>query len=75
MSRVEYVPFGRLRDVKDKELCLTKPGKSWDSDYKIIRFASRHALEEFNKKAGLKPLVYTIVPKNMAIYAHEKEVE
>lgn len=71
--RVEYVPMGRLSDVPEPELCLTKQGKGVFSDVEVIRFASRLALESFNKKAGLRPLVYTEVPKGHAIWAHERE--
>lgn len=54
----------------DAELYLIKP-VGWE--FKLIRFTSRKALESFNKKAGLKPLVYTQVPKNMAIWKHESD--
>jgi hypothetical protein len=71
--RVEYVPFGRLSDVPEPELCLMQSGPSAFGDVKVIRFASRLALESFNKKAGLRPLVYTEVPKGCAIWAHQRE--
>jgi hypothetical protein len=72
--RVEYVALGRLSDVPEPELCLTKQGPSLFSEVQVIRFASRLALETFNKKAGLRPLVYTEVPKGHAIWKHEREV-
>lgn len=78
MKRKTYVPFGSINEWAkrpDANLCLIKPGKGIFDDYQLIRFASRKALEEFNKKAGLKPLVFTQVPKNMAVYAHESDRE
>ena len=52
------------------ELYLIKP-QGWD--FVLIPFKSRLALTEFNKRAGLSPLVYDIVKKGMKIYAHQKE--
>ena len=72
--RVEYVPFGRLSEVPEPEFCLTKQAQGIFSDVEVIRFASRLALEAFNKKAGLRPLVYTDVPKGCAIWVHQREV-
>lgn len=77
MKRTEYIPFGRISDLLSQpnpELILLKPGAGIFSDYKVIRFASRKALEEFNKKAGLRPLIYTVVPKGCAVWQHEKEI-
>jgi len=62
-----------LRKEKDAHLYLLKPLAGFFEGYKLIRFASREALESFNKKAGLHPLVYTNVPKNMALYKHQIE--
>jgi hypothetical protein len=62
-----------LRKEKDANLYLLKPLPGLFSGYKLIRFASRQSLESFNKKAGLPPLVYTYVKKNMAVYKHERE--
>ena len=74
--RVEFIPMGRISDLMDKpgaDLILLKPGEGVFSDYKVIRFSSRLALESFNKKAGLRPLVYTMVKKGCAIWKHQKE--
>jgi len=75
MKRTKIVCLGQLDDLrkeKDANLYLIKllPGFS---GFKLIRFGSRQALESFNKKAGLNPLIYTDVPKNMAMYKHERE--
>ncbi len=75
--KTSFIPFGRIAELKDKpgaELILLKPGKGIFSDVKLIHFPTRHALESFNKKAGLRPLVYTEVAKGMAIHKHEKEI-
>lgn len=76
--KTRLVPFGRLLELRtrpDANLLLTKAPKGVFNDYKVIRFASRKALEEFNKRAGLKAVVPTIVPKGCAIYAHQKEAK
>ena len=70
---VSYVPFGRLSDVENPELCLIKSGKGIFDNVEVIRFPSRLSLESFNKKAGLRPLVYTEDPKGCAVWAHQKE--
>jgi len=67
------IPLGRLDEYRNKpgaELYLIKP-RGWD--FELIPFKSRLALTEFNKKAGLNPLVYDLVKKGMKIYAHQKE--
>lgn len=77
MKRKQVVSLARLAEMQGEpgaELYLTKPVLR-GFDYEVIRFSSRKALEEFNKKAGLRPLVYTVVEKNMAIYKHQKEKE
>lgn len=74
--KTTYVPFGRLAELKtrpDANLLLTKPGNGIFDDYKVITFSTRQQLEEFNKRAGLKPLIYSEVPKGCAIYAHQRE--
>lgn len=76
-GRKEIVPLGRLPELakrEDASLLLLKPQRAgWD--YEVIHFASRLALESFNKKAGLKPVVYTQVPRNCVIYAHQSDSE
>jgi hypothetical protein len=52
------------------ELYLTKP-RGWE--FELIPFKSRLALTEFNKRAGLRPLVYDVVRKGMKIHAHQRE--
>ena len=76
MNRIEYIPLGRLAELKDRpdaNLFLIKDGKGTFSDYSVIRFSTRKALEAFNIKAGLRPIVYSIVPKGMAVHKHQKE--
>lgn len=71
--RTESITLGQMSSAAkraDAELYLIKP-VGWE--FKLIRFASRKALEAFNRKAGLKPLVYTQVPKNMAVWKHESD--
>ena len=73
-----FVPLGRLADLKsrpDANLLLIKPPEGIFGDFKVIPFKSRLALEEFNKRAKLRPVIYTTVPKNCAIHAHQKETE
>lgn len=77
MSRNKtYVSLGQLSEFckrPDADLYLIKAGVGIFSDFHLIKFSTRTALEAFNKKAGLKPLVYTQVPKNCAIYKHESD--
>lgn len=73
-------PFGRLAELKnrpDADRLLLKPatGSFLNADYWVIPFASRKALEEFNKKARLRPVVFTEVPKNCAVWAHESDAK
>ncbi len=65
----------KLHERPDADLLLMKPlhRHAMDFDVAVIRFASRAALEAFNKKAGLRPAVFTMVKKNCAVWAHEKE--
>ena len=67
------ISAGRLNEYREKpgaELYLIKPQ---GFDVVLIPFKSRLALTEFNKKAGLHPLIYDIVKKGMKVYAHQKE--
>ena len=67
------IPAGRLDEHKCKpgaELYLIKPQ---GFDVILIPFKSRLALTEFNKKAGLHPLIYDTVKRGMKLYAHQKE--
>lgn len=76
MTNNRIVLLGQLDDLrkeKNANLYLIKPLPGLFGKYKLIRFASRTALESFNIKAGLNPLIYSYVPKNMAIYKHQKE--
>lgn len=76
MRRKEYVAPGRLAEWAarpDANLYLTKPGRGIFDDTGLIRFSSREALEAFNKNAGLRPLVYTTVPRGMAVHKHQRE--
>lgn len=74
----EYIPFGRIPELRarpDADLLLLKPGNGVFDDWKVIRFATRKALEAFNAKAGLKPVVFTQVPLNCAIHKHQSDSE
>ena len=76
--RTFHVPFGRLNELKqrpDAELLLYKPGRGAFDDYRVIRFATRKALEAFNKKAGLKAIIPTQKPLNCAVWAHETDAQ
>lgn len=70
--RVSLGQLDDLRKAPDAELYLVKPA-GWDFD--LIRFASRLALREFNKRAKLRPLVFDVVPKGTAIHAHQREAQ
>ena len=77
-GRKEYVPLGRLAEWAtrpDAALYLTRPGRGTFDDVELIRFSSREALETFNVRAGLRPLVYTDVPRGMAVHAHQREAK
>ena len=77
MSRKEYVSFAASLELckrEDAHLLLTKSsGKTLDFNVQVIRFASRKALEEFNKRANLNAVVKTEVPKGCVLYKHQKE--
>lgn len=71
-----FLPLGRLPELKDRpdaSLLLLKPGNAIFDDYKVIPFKSRLALEKFNERAGLRPVVFTNVPKGCAIFRHQRE--
>ncbi len=71
-----FVNLGQLSTLAerpDANLLLIKPGAVVFSEFKVIPFSSRLALEKFNQKAGLKPVVFSIVPRGCAIYKHQKE--
>ena len=75
------VPLGRLADLSgrdDADRLLIKPiqnrGNAMCQEYAVLRFPTRRALEAFNERAGLRPVVYTVVRKGCAIYKHQKEV-
>jgi hypothetical protein len=54
MARKEYVPLGRLAEWAkrlDADLYLVKPGRGTFSDFELIRFSTRKALESFNVRA------------------------
>ena len=74
--RTEIVSFARSLELKnrpDAHLLLIKPCKDWD--VRVIRFATRKALEAFNQKAGLKAVIPTQVKMNMKIWKHESDSE
>jgi hypothetical protein len=79
MKRKSYITVGQYHErannpLPGDDLMLVKQiWRGMDTDIELIKFHSRKALEEFNKRAGLRPLVYTIVPKNCVIYKHERE--
>lgn len=72
--RTETVSFAaslNLNSRPDAELLLLKPSSQWD--VKVIKFASRKALEAFNVRAKLAPVVYSQVPVNCVINRHESD--
>lgn len=79
MKRVEVISMGaalELHKRADAELLLTKPAANgWD--VQVIRFASRAALEAFNrgKNANLRAVVLTQVPRNCVAYRHQSDSE
>lgn len=75
MKRKERISFAAAQELHtrpDAHLLLTKPA-GWDVE--VIRFASRKALEEFNKRAGLHAVIKTQVPLNCALYKHQSDSE
>ncbi|NDC23222.1 MAG: hypothetical protein EBZ49_03700 [Proteobacteria bacterium] len=72
---VSFADSMNLHKRPDAELLLIAKGKSsgMNFDVSIIKFASRKALEAFNVKAGLRPVIYTQVPRNMVTLAHESD--
>ena len=74
MTKIEIISFAascELNKRPDAELLLTKPFGQWD--VKVIKFSSRKALEEFNKKANLFSVIKTVVPKGCILYKHQTE--
>lgn len=68
---VSFAESLRLKDRPDAHLLLTKQTRGFDVE--VISFSTRKALESFNKKAGLRAVVPTQVPRNCAIWAHESD--
>jgi hypothetical protein len=78
MTRKEQIPFGRIPELSkrsDADLLLLKPGRGVFDDYIVIRFSTRKALEAFNQKAGLRPVVFTQVPVNCVVHKHQSDSE
>lgn len=79
MKRKELVTFGEyinLSSREDAHLLLVKPApfsSLMANDFEVIRFPSRLALEQFNKKANLSAVVKTQVPLNCVIYKHQSD--
>lgn len=60
----------------DAERLLIRPiGGVFSARYDVLVFPSRPALEGFNKKAGLRPVVFTQVPINCVVWKHESDSE
>jgi hypothetical protein len=73
---VSFAESMQLHLRPDAALLLTKPTTSSRSfDVQVIRFASRKALEAFNKKANLNAVIKTQTPLNCAIYRHQSDSE
>lgn len=72
------VSFAKSLELAAREdaslLLLANPSPS-GFDVVVIRFATRKALEAFNKKANLRAVIKTQVPKNCVIYRHESDSE
>ncbi len=69
---VSFAESLELKKRPDAELLLTKPC-AIGFDVQVIKFSTRRALEEFNKKANLNSVVKTQVPLNCAIYKHQSD--
>lgn len=75
------IPFAQVATLKDRQdadrlLIRARPSLDpFNCDYEVISFASRIALEAFNKKADLKAVVLTQVPLNCAIYRHQSDAD
>lgn len=69
-ERISFAASQELHKRKDAELLLTKV-VGWDVE--VIRFSTRKALEAFNKKAGLRPVIFTQVPLNCVVHKHESD--
>ena len=77
-KRKQVIFLGQIEDLKKEpnaHLFLLKPHASIFGGFNLIKFATREALEAFNKKAGLCPLVYSYVPKNYVVWRHQKEIK
>jgi hypothetical protein len=74
---VSFADSLQLSKREDASLLLLAKSKTagMNFDVTVIRFATRCALEAFNKKAGLRAVVKTQVAKNCAVYAHESDSE
>lgn len=81
MSQRKFrVPFAESLELKNREdadllLLGNAPAAGFDFDVSVIRFASRAALEAFNQKAGLRPVIKTQVALNCAVHKHETDEE
>lgn len=76
--KTERIPFARIAELKnrtDANLLLIKPSVRMFDDWSVIRFPTRHSLEAFNVRAGLKPVVFTQVPLNCAVHRHQSDSE
>jgi hypothetical protein len=67
-----FICFGSISELRkrvDANLIAICPGRNWDSDYRVKRYASRLALETFLKNPGnWKAIVKTQVDKGMLLY-------
>lgn len=74
---ISFADYINLKNDPEADLYLVKPVSSvgLNFDMKVIKFSTRHALEEFNKKANLDSVIKTKVQKGMKLYKHEIEVE
>lgn len=79
MTKTKIVSFAQYLNLKndpDANLYLVKPlsNVGLNFDVKVIKFSTRLALEEFNKKANLHSVIKTPVSKGMKLYKHQVEV-
>lgn len=72
---VSFADSLRLHERPDASLLLLAngPRHGLNFDETVIRFQSRAALEAFNKKAQLRPVIYTQVPLNCVIHSHQSD--
>lgn len=71
---ISFAASTELHKRDDAHLLLIKPLKTL-YDVSVIKFSTRKALEEFNKKSNLVAVVKTQVPINCAIYKHQSDSE